>query len=171
MNIVITGAVGVGKTSVCEKVAVLLKGQGISCGGIITPKATDEGIIIIDLMSGRREILAAVVDIYRGPRIGRYYFNPTGIAFGIDAIERAKNTDVIFIDEVGPLELSGGGFAKALGLLRYGKLRNSVMVIREYLLDIFLEGMDNRVSIFETTLKNRNILPERIFRVLTYQSS
>ena len=170
MDIIITGSTGVGKTSICENVAELLKGEGMSCGGIVTPKAPDGGIIVVDVMSGRREVLAAVAEIYRGPHIGRYYFNPQGIVFGIDAIEKGKNNDVVFIDEVGPLELSGGGFVKALELIKSGTLKNSITVIREGLLALFLAGFKNRVTIFEATLKNRDILPSRICEALSTRS-
>lgn len=170
MDIIITGSIGVGKTSLCAKVAELLKEKGMSCGGIITPRAPDGGIIVIDLMSGRREVLAAIVDIYKGPRIGKYYFNPVGIGFGIDAIERGKNTDVVFVDEVGLLELSGGGFAKVLELVRSGTLKNSIIVIREELLSLFLAGFKNRVTVFKATLENRDILPARICEALLTRS-
>lgn len=166
MDIVITGAVGVGKTSVCERVAGMLKDQGLSCGGIITPKAPGGGIIVVDITSGRREVLASTGDIYKGPHIGKYYFNPLGIAFGMKAIERGMCTDVLFVDEIGPLELSGGGFVRALELFGSGRARNSVVVIREELLKVFLAESKTSVSIFETTIKNRDDLPEKICTTL-----
>jgi nucleoside-triphosphatase THEP1 len=88
-----------------------------------------------------------------------YRNSPQGITFGVDAIERGKNTDVLFVDEVGPLELSDGGFVKALELVRSGRLRNSVLIIREVLLAVFLAELKTQASIFETILKNRDDLP------------
>jgi nucleoside-triphosphatase THEP1 len=166
MNIIVTGKVGIGKTTVCEKVVEIARTLGYSCGGILTPKSK-EGIIIVDVQTGEREVLASLANIYQGPHTGRYFFNPDGISFGIKAIDRGISSDILFVDEVGHLELKGEGFAKILELVRSGKARNPVLVIRKELLPAFSARLDFKVSIIETTIKNRDELPQKICTLLS----
>lgn len=51
-----------------------------------TYKAPDNSIIVEDVQSGEKEILASIDSIYQGPRTAKYYFNSKGIDFGIKAI-------------------------------------------------------------------------------------
>jgi nucleoside-triphosphatase THEP1 len=52
--IIITGAIGIGKTTVCEKVIELVRSSGYSCGGILTHKAAYERLIASDIQTGER---------------------------------------------------------------------------------------------------------------------
>ena len=86
MLIIVTGSIGIGKTTVCRKILHIIQGQGYTCGGIVTYKAPDNSIIVEDVQSGEKEILASIDSIYQGPRTAKYYFNSKGIDFGIKAI-------------------------------------------------------------------------------------
>jgi len=165
VNIIVIGTVGIGKTTVCEKVIHMAKSLGYSCGGILTPKSK-EGIIIVDVQTGERKPLASLANIYKGPRIGQYFFNPEGINFGIKAIDRGISSDILFVDEIGYLELKGEGFIKILELIRAGKVKNSILVIRKELLLAFSARLGSKVSIIETTINNRNELPQKIRTLL-----
>ena len=166
MNIVVTGAVGVGKTTVCEKVIGMARGLGYSCGGILTPKAADKGIVIVDIQTGEREVLASLDNIYRGPRVGKYFFNPGGIEFGLRAIESGVSADVLCVDEIGYLELEGKGFVKIMELIGEGKVKNSILVIRRELLAAFSTRLGSGWSITEADIENRNELPAKICALL-----
>jgi len=170
MDIIITGSVGIGKTTVCKKLLELARKDGYTCGGILTPKAIDgnnvKGIEAIDIQTGERECLAALEDIYDGPRIGRYFFNPEGISFGAKAIEKGASADIFIVDEIGYLELQGGGFACAIAKVRAKKMANSILVIRKELVLDFQAQLDNGLPIFEATLENRSDLPQRIYSYL-----
>ncbi|MFC2048313.1 nucleoside-triphosphatase [Chloroflexota bacterium] len=167
MNIIVTGAVGIGKTTICEKVIQMANSLGYSCGGILTPKAPDKGIIIVDIKTGERKALASIYNIYQGPRIGKYFFNPDGIEFGVRAIDRGISSDVLFVDEIGYLELEGNGFVKILELIRAERAKKSVLVIRRELLPVFLSRLNSKLSIIEANIHNRNGLPQRICALLT----
>lgn len=170
MNIIITGKVRIGKTTVCEKVVAIAKRLGYSCGGILTPKSK-EGIIIADVQTGETELLASLINIYEGPHIGRYFFNPEGINFGIKAIDRGISSDILFVDEVGYLELKGKGFIKIRELIRAEKVKNSILVIRKQLLLAFSAWLGSKVSIIETTINNRNELPQKISTLLNLRKT
>jgi nucleoside-triphosphatase THEP1 len=166
VNIIITGEVGVGKTTVCEKVVELARSRGYSCGGILTPKAPDKGIIVVDIQSGESKPLASINNIYQGPRTGRYFFNPEAVEFGNRAIDGAVSSDILLVDEVGHLELEGEGFARALEIIKAGRAKNSILVIRSKLLPAFLARLGFEFSTIETTIENRDRLPHKIGRLL-----
>jgi len=174
MNMVITGETGVGKTTVCEKVIRMAKGEGHTCGGILTPKGLEDGVIcgidIVDIQSGERETLASTHDLYDGPRAGKYSFNPDGIRFGIRAIEKGRSSDILLVDEIGHLERKGQGFAEALALVGSGEVGNSILVIRKDLLSVFLPRLDAGLHVFETTPSTRDGLPQQVFSCLTVTS-
>jgi nucleoside-triphosphatase THEP1 len=172
MNIVVTGEIGIGKTTVCEKVLGMAQDEGRRPGGVLTYKALEDGVIrgieVLDVGSGRREVLASVDDVYGGPRVGRYFFNPAGVEFGIDAVERGRSSDLLVVDEIGPLEFEGGGFSNALGLIVEGRVRNCVAVVRAGLLPAFLARLAAQPAVFETTFDNRDEVPQRVYASLTF---
>ena len=167
MLIVITGAIGIGKTTVCRKFIEIARSQEYCCGGIITYKAPDRGIIIEDIQTGRSKALASITDIYSGPRTKKYFFNPEGIDFGIQAIDKGASLDVLLVDEMGHLELQGEGFVNAIELVKAGRVSNCILVIRKELISAFLHRLDTTPSVFEVTIDNRNQLPEEICLVLS----
>jgi nucleoside-triphosphatase THEP1 len=140
-----------------------LQHAGYTCGGILTYKADDESRAVLDVCTGESRAFASTKDIYGGPHFGRYFFSPEGIEFGLKAIEEGVASDVLFVDEIGYLELSGGGFAKALELVKSPKAKNSILVIREQLLSAFLGRMSEKPSVFKVTVGNRNEVVEKIY--------
>ncbi len=167
MVIIVTGAIGIGKTTVCEKVIRTARSQGHSCGGVITRKARNEDIVIEDIQTGETRVLASTGGIYQGPRTAKYSFNPEGIDFGIQAIERGTSSNILLVDELGHLELRGQGFARIMEQIAAGKVKNCIVIIRKELLSAFLPLLGTVTSIFEITSDNRNELPGEIGLVLT----
>jgi len=167
MLIIVTGAIGIGKTTVCKKVIEQVRGQGYSCGGVSTCKAPDAGIIIEDVQTGKKETLAGISNIYHGPHTKKYFFNPEGIDFGIQAIDGGVSSDILLVDEVGPLELRGEGFVRVIELVSTGEVKNCIMVIRKELLSAFLAQLGATPFVFETTAANRNHLPGEIGLMLS----
>jgi len=166
MIIVVTGDIGIGKTTVCQRVIEIVRSEGYGCGGILTHKASDKSIVIEDIQTGEKETLATTNNLNYGPRVGKYTFSTKGIEFGIRAIERGTSAALLVIDEIGHLELRGEGFAKVLELARAGKMRNCILVIRSELFPAFLPQLSTAPLLFETNLDNRDRLPQEISAVL-----
>ncbi len=162
MVIIVTGEIGIGKTTVCQRLIELVRNQGYTCGGILTYKTADKGIIIEDIQSGEKETLASINNVYHGPRTAKYFFNPKGIDFGIQAIDRGTSAAILVVDEIGHLELSGEGFANVCELIKAGKVKDCILVIRKELLSAFLAQLPTTPLVFETTINNRNQLPQEI---------
>ncbi len=166
MLIIITGGIGTGKTTVCEKVVKILRNSGFSCAGILTHKTQDGNLSVMDIQIGEKRILASTDNIFDGPRTPKYSFSKSGIDFGTQAINKGVATDVLIIDEVGYLELGGRGFIRGLELIRESKFRNAILVIRKELLSAYLAQLNKNPLVFETTVKSRNQLPQKICQSL-----
>ena len=167
MVIIVTGEIGIGKTTVCDKALKTLQSAGYFCGGILTYKADDGNLTVLDIQTGESRTLASTRAKYRGPHTGKYFFSVDGIEFGLRTIEAGIATDILFVDEIGHLELSGEGFARSLELVKAQKAKNAILVIRKELLPAFLSQLDDNPSVFETTISTRNQLPHKICASLT----
>jgi len=166
MLIIVTGTVGIGKTIVCRKLIDIARNRGYTCGGFLTYKTADKGIIVEDIQSGEKETLASINNVYHGPHTAKYFFNPQGIDFGIQAIDRGISSAILLVDEIGHLELKGEGFAKVPELTKAGKVKDCILVIRKELLPAFLPQLPTAPLVFEVTIDNRDELPLEIGSVL-----
>ena len=166
MVIIVTGAIGIGKTMVCRKLIEIARNRGYTCGGILTYKAANKDIIIEDIQSGEKETLASINNVYRGPHTAKYSFNPKGIDFGIEAVAKGTSAAILVVDEIGPLELRGEGFVKVIELIKADKVKDCILVIRRELLPAFLPQLPATPLIFKTTVNSRNQLPQEIVSVL-----
>ena len=115
----VTGPPGVGKSTLVSKVVFRLKSAGVIVGGCTTAEkrsgGTRVGFEVRDLTSGRTGELASVASKF-GPRVGRYRVNLTDLARvgagGVDAA--ASSSELVVIDEVGPMELVSPEFRRAV---------------------------------------------------------
>ncbi|AKG52785.1 ATP-binding DUF265 domain protein [Dehalogenimonas sp. WBC-2] len=141
MNLIVTGEIGSGKTSWCDRYASILKWQGVKVGGILCRVQSNEnvkiGYDVIDLHSGQSTSFARVDSAAReiGQKVGKYVISDTGLAFAKQAISNAVQTgcSVVFIDEMGHLELNGKGLSQE-AQVAYGQSPNTVSVVRKRLL-------------------------------------
>ena len=116
--LLLTGSPGVGKTSVLLRIVESLRAKGYSVGGMLSREVRIGGVRvgfeILDLKTGRKGWLAHVTQ-KQGPQIGRYRVNLGDLeSIGVEAITNAAaSSDVIVIDEVGPMELYSNKFRQA----------------------------------------------------------
>ncbi|MGD2109586.1 MAG: nucleoside-triphosphatase [Phycisphaerae bacterium] len=117
----ITGTQGSGKTSFLLGYVRSRVAEGRSVGGVAAPAVFSEerreGYDVIDLASGQRRTLCRVGTPGEGAlAVGPYVFDPATLAAGNAAIVEAirGGLDVIAIDEIGPLEFRGSGWAPSL---------------------------------------------------------
>ncbi len=165
MIIIITGDIGIGKTTVCKKFIELARSRRYRCAGVVTYKRADGDIIIEDVQTGETREFASIQQIYAGPKTTKYYFNPEAIDFGIRAIDRGSDSDIVLIDELGILELNRQGFSQVPEQINKRQFKKCLVVIRKQLLQDFLSLLITRPLVFETTVNNRNTLPSDIFGI------
>ncbi|MGB9673459.1 MAG: nucleoside-triphosphatase [Anaerolineales bacterium] len=112
--ILIIGDSGSGKTHFCNAYAEEARQHGWQVGGIICPAVFNgqlkTAIEALDVASGERRLLATPLP--GRPKdipVGEWAIRPETLAWGNRIFQSVKNLDVLFVDELGPLEFFGGG--------------------------------------------------------------
>jgi nucleoside-triphosphatase THEP1/SAM-dependent methyltransferase len=138
---IVTGATGSGKTTLVGAVVERLQARGLRVAGIVAPGLLADGrragFDIVNLATGERTALAREGQAQPGQhaRWSRFAFDSGGLALGRRALGvDAAGADVVVVDEVGPFELSGGGWATALDALRDFE-GATILVVRDSLVD------------------------------------
>jgi nucleoside-triphosphatase THEP1 len=140
--VVITGATGSGKTTLTREVIERLRARGLRVAGILAPGILTggrrTGFDLVNLATGEQLPLAREQGNPGGShaRWSRFAFSPEGLALGRRALtDDARGADVMVVDEVGPFELSGGGWAQPLDALAHGYGGALLLVVRESVVD------------------------------------
>jgi nucleoside-triphosphatase THEP1 len=142
LTAIVAGGTGSGKTTLVTAVVEHLRARGVRVAGILAPGylagGRRSGFDLVNLATGERAPLAREEDHVAGPhsRWSRFAFTPEGLALGHKALgEDARGADVVVVDEVGPFELSGGGWADALDALAATSSGTMLLVVREAVID------------------------------------
>jgi len=144
--VVVTGRPGVGKTPAMRGAAAALQERGVSVAGFVQVPVWGEGgkggYVVRDLASGEERTLAVKVGEERGEHGTPFRFEPAGFAFARAALDRARAGSVLILDELGPVELRGGGHMPAVrrALARPG-LAAVVATVRPALIPSFLSHL------------------------------
>ena len=167
----VTGPPGVGKSTLISRVIIKLKRAGVIVGGCVTAELRSGGervgYEVRDLTSGRKGRLASV-DSRFGPRVGRYRVNLTDLALigAAGAEAAAAGSEVIVIDEVGPMELVSPEFRRAVArCIASGK--PLLAVVHERLEDDLLSELRSKAAeTFVLSVENRDEVADRISSLL-----
>jgi nucleoside-triphosphatase len=170
--LLLTGAPGVGKTTVLQRTVEALKASGVCAGGMVSREVREGGVRvgfeIQDLASGKRGWLAHV-NQKSGPRVGKYRVCLSDLeGVGVAAIETALNEcSVIAIDEIGPMELFSARFKQAVAKA-LDTAKPVLAVVHAKAHDPLVTSVKQRVDseIFVVTEVNREVLP----KILTQKS-
>jgi nucleoside-triphosphatase THEP1 len=138
---IITGGHGSGKSLLVGELAEAIKKAGKKPGGIMArgywAGNLRSGFDLVNLATGESAPLCRRGEKGDGIKAGEFGFYYAGLAFGEAALSPKKliNEDIIFIDEVGFLELEGKGWAQVLDTLTARPGARLVLVVRDYLLE------------------------------------
>ena len=142
--IILAGSITGGKTAAGLRLLSLLRQADIPTGGILAPRIMkgDEtiGYSVIDLATNTTHPFAGLEP--QDIRIGRYYVSSEAIARAHKAVLGVCATcSVVFVDEVGRLELRGEGHAPAVRQLLHAD-PVAVLLVRDELVGEVREAFE-----------------------------
>lgn len=116
--VVVTGPRGSGKTAAVSAAASALAAEGLAVAGFVQEATRDAGgtvgFTVRDLRTGALTRLADPAGAGQGAHGTRFRFRPRGFALARRALNAARDTGILVADELGPVELRGGGHMPAL---------------------------------------------------------
>jgi len=138
--IIITGNIQEGKTTYLIEMLALLEKKNIKVDGFIAKGIHDEngriGYDLEHILDGESCVYIRNKFSKGWVRYGKYYFNPKGEEFGKRILESiySAGIDLLVIDEIGPVELKGRGWAEQVERLVNTSSNTQLWVVRKPLL-------------------------------------
>jgi nucleoside-triphosphatase THEP1 len=137
--VIVTGERGSGKTTLAAAVVEALRARGIRVGGVLAPGTYRDGrrfsFDVVAIATGERRPFASRDPLPGWVEERCFWADPGGLALGNAALS-AEGVDVIVVDEVGPWELAGSGWAARLGTLVVGRAALLLVVRHACLFDV-----------------------------------
>jgi len=178
--LVLSGAIGIGKTTVCGALAQLARAHGMDVAGILSPARRERGsgIDVLDLRGGQRMALAEPIAPgetaapgVAGPTTRSWHFHRSGLDWGSDVLAASAGCDLLIIDELGPLELQRAegwrGWASLLDARQYGQ---ALLVVRPQLVPVLGQRMAVQIAgVSDATAANRAGLGAELLHLLLRQ--
>jgi len=178
--LLITGAPGIGKTTVLLRAAEALKNMGFRVGGMISrevrERGTRVGFEIINFETQERGWLAHV-NQQDGPQVSKYRVNLRDLeTIGADSVRNAvAKAQIVIVDEIGPMELFSPAFKESV-IQAVNSQKPVLGVIHHRARDPLINSVKTRedVEIIEVTHENRghihNLLINRVNQILKEKS-
>ena len=163
-----------GKTTFVKNIVSRLLNSGINIQGFIA-----EAVIIDKKLSGydlknvqnNKKIQIITKEKHDNwLKLGSYFFNPKGFGFGINILnnKNINNADLIVIDEIGPLELSGKGWCNQINNLLTGNSVSMIWVVRKSIIKEVIEKWEiSNYEIINISLHNENEIFNKIINIKT----
>ncbi len=139
--IMITGEVHEGKTTFAHSVINLLLKEKIKVSGFlaiaINENGERKGFNLYDIEKGESSNLCTVVKTENGVQTGKYYFNEEAIKKGSAILDpgNLSGTQLVVIDEIGPLELKGQGWSNAIDNLTRNMTTPQLWIVRNGIIE------------------------------------
>jgi nucleoside-triphosphatase THEP1 len=141
----ITGPSGSGKTRWCQRLVGHASELGIQAEGLLSPAVFEGeskiGIDLLHLGSGARRCLAVRWgEAERGEIIGPWHFDNDTLEWGNDILANIVSSQLLVLDELGPLELERGvGLVNGIGLITARDYQLACAVVRPVLIEAALK--------------------------------
>ena len=120
--VMVVGSKNSGKTTFLEYLLNRARSMNLSIGGFLSRGSIvnhqKRDYFLEDLTSGEQHLLASTTPHpSRKIQYGSYYFDPVVFKLGQQLLLRKIDSDLLVMDEFGPLELRGEGFREAFNLI------------------------------------------------------
>ena len=176
LRILLVGERKSGKTTCCMTAARMLREKGLRPGGVVCPKLLDRageviGIEALNLLDDppSREVLARTDrGTGRAQHRGLSLLAREGLRFGREALDAgARLGDIVFADELGPLEMRGEGFSNLIDLARTPSTPPMVIVVRRDLVsDVCKELAPIPTTVLQFESSHPEETPARLLELL-----
>lgn len=145
--LVLTGPANVGKTTILEEVCSLLGERGLRMSGFLQPKSVGgdgrRSFRIRNIRDGEERPLAVEAPDQEGSFGTSFLFDAGGLRLGEEALGESRDGDFLVVDELGPVELRGGGHFPALQeSLRRATPSALIVVLRRHLVPDLIARLD-----------------------------
>jgi nucleoside-triphosphatase len=145
MIFVLSGPIHGGKTTFIERSLPRWTVRGLLCGGFLSLAVTDgngaKGYDFLEIKGGRRLPYLRREGAPDAERTGPFFFVPETLELARTIIRETDACELLVVDEVGPLELRGGGLWPALREILAAPARRSLLVVREEILEDFVAAV------------------------------
>lgn len=161
LRIAVTGSPGVGKSTLVAKVT---ESSRLKVGGVLARERRYKdrriGFELLDLSSGAVGILAD--ETGSGPQLGKYRVHPEDLdEVGAQAIESALKSDLIVVDEVGPMELTSRRFVSAVEMA-IASSKPMLVVLHEWSNHRLAKKIRSTFRVITVTRQNRDSAAKEI---------
>lgn len=133
-SFIITGPKDAGKSTLCWQVLEYLNQLPVSKGGVITLQNDKKWFYLI---TDNSKIPFEASETEEFIPIGHFRVHKANLERTINSIQASLDSDYLFIDEIGLLELQGSGYFPVLHKVLSRDLGN-ILVVREMILNEFL---------------------------------
>ena len=140
---IVSGWRAAGKTPFCQSMIDQAHTSGMTVSGILSPgRFADnrkDGFFVRDLASGETRLLASLIPgELEGIRLGPWTFDRSVMDWGNQCLLESGKTDLLVVDEIGPLEFEKHlGWTASFEVLERRLYRAALVVIRPECLDAF----------------------------------
>ncbi len=142
MIIILSGPIHGGKTTLLQRLAFNWRDRGLPVRGFLSLSLWEargrRGYDLLDLRDGGRLPFLRTRGHTTWERVGPFYVIPETLERARAIILGTVPRELLIVDEVGPLELGGGGLWTALEQALAEPSPRTILVIREGLLEDFL---------------------------------
>jgi nucleoside-triphosphatase len=143
--IIVTGEIGEGKTSYLKKIIADVKAEGIEIKGFLSPVVFDDkiktGYNLLNITDNTEMNFIREKEPSRAIKFRKYYFSNEGIAKGNNILLSYKEnvSGILVIDEIGPWELEGRGWAECLNKLTELPQYKMIWIVRKEILEVVIK--------------------------------
>jgi nucleoside-triphosphatase THEP1 len=148
--IILSDQTDTGKTALIKELIEHLKLSNVKTGGIYAQKIMMNdariGYDVVSVKTNQREVFLRTCENDQLEKIGPFCIFPGGLELGNHYLAPESNTDheIMIVDEVGKLELSGKGWAEKIGVLLKSQKNTVLMVVRVNLVDQVIDRWNIR---------------------------
>jgi nucleoside-triphosphatase len=159
--VLITGERQVGKTTACLRAVTLMRQADLEVSGLVTTRTGCHALSVRELHTGAVYPLTLPFEDSTDRPLMNFRMDPEAMARSETSLARAFPTDVVVIDELGPLEFRRGeGWTEAFDYLRQGKYHLGILVVRPELLVAGVRRLPMDVyTVVRVTPANRDRVP------------